>query len=336
MTRPLKIAVCQFAPGSLDADANSDGQQPRRNLERAHDYVRQAARQHANVICFPEYFLTGVMADPKHHELAQPSHKRQRHDHKTNATTASTNSAATWLDSFRQLAQELDIDIVVGTIVEEVLEKQLSSAENNGTSPSAAADSVPSMHNVSHYIEAKTGRILESYHKRNLWHPEKEYLLPGRESHTVFETSYGRVGILVCWDLAWPEAFRSLLLQNVDVVFAPTCWLGSDGADVGLAHDPRCEEKFLDSLIVARAFENECAVVLANCGGEAEDGWIGRSRVAVPFKGSVAEAKSEREELFFADIDLDILKDAREVYGVRTDLVPKLKALGQLPDYVKE
>ncbi|KAK4050886.1 hypothetical protein OIV83_003308 [Microbotryomycetes sp. JL201] len=318
MSRPLRIAVCQFAPGSLDADANSDGQQPQRNLDRALEYVRQAAEQHANVVCFPEYFLTGIMADPKHHTLAQPPHKSQRHEHVSNATPSSIESAATWLESFRHVAQEVVIDIVVGTIVE------------SGHEPT------PSMHNVSHYIQGKTGKVLESYHKRNLWHPEKEYLQPGRESHVVFETAYGRVGLLVCWDLAWPEAFRSLLLQNVDVVYAPTCWLGSDGADIGLEHDPRCEEKFLDSLIVARAFENECVVVLANCGGEAKDGWIGRSRVAVPFKGSVAEAKSEQEELFFADVDLGILKDAREVYGIRTDLVPKLKALGQLPDYVDE
>lgn len=98
------------------------------------------------------------------------------------------------------------------------------------------------------------------------------------------------------WDLAWPEAFRSLLLQGVEVVIAPTCWLGSDGADVGLAHDERCEEKFLESLVVTRAFENECVVVFVNCGGKKEDGWIGGSGVAVPFKGWVGKAVSDVEQ----------------------------------------
>lgn len=162
------------------------------------------------------------------------------------------------------------------------------------------------LHNVCHYID-KTGTIIGRYEKLNLWHPEKDYLTPGRGKHVVFDTAYGRVGLAVCWDLAWPETFREMLVQGVDVVFGPTCWLGSDGADIGLAHDPRCEEKFLDSLIVARSFENECVVVLANCGGSKEDGWIGRSQVAVPFKGTVASAKTEAEELFFAEIDLNIL-----------------------------
>jgi predicted amidohydrolase len=76
------------------------------------------------------------------------------------------------------------------------------------------------------------------------------------------------------------------------MVIAPTCWLGSDGADVGMAHDPDCEVKFLDSLIVARAFENECVVVFVNCGGKTEEGWIGGSGVTVPFKGWVKKAVS--------------------------------------------
>lgn len=96
-----------------------------------------------------------------------------------------------------------------------------------------------------------------------------------------------------------------------------------------MAHDPDCEVKFLDSLIVARAFENECVVVFVNCGGKAEEGWIGGSGVTVPFKGWVGksvsrvsfvlpclaaslttsdEQKNNEEELFFVDLDLDILK----------------------------
>lgn len=68
-----------------------------------------------------------------------------------------------------------------------------------------------------------------------------------------------------------------------------------------MAHDPDCEVKFLDSLIVARAFENECVVVFVNCGGKAEDGWIGGSGVTVPFKGWVGKSVSRH---FFAVLRL--------------------------------
>ena len=40
------------------------------------------------------------------------------------------------------------------------------------------------------------------------------------------------------WDLAWPEAFRALMLQGVEVVIVPTCWVLDDVGELGLKHDP--------------------------------------------------------------------------------------------------
>lgn len=76
------------------------------------------------------------------------------------------------------------------------------------------------------------------------------------------------------------------------MVIAPTCWLATDATPQGLARDPNCEAKFLDVLIPARAWENECAVVFVNCGGQQDEGWIGGSGVAVPFQGWIGRAVS--------------------------------------------
>ncbi|SCZ89012.1 BZ3500_MvSof-1268-A1-R1_Chr1-1g00892 [Microbotryum saponariae] len=298
MGKSLNVAICQFA--SIPPTTPNNGEL---NLARAHDFVRQAAQQGAQLVVFPEYFLSGIIADPQHHHLAQLPH----HEHATASSSESSSpeQVTHWLETFRRLAVELKIDIVPGTIVERGTDSE-------------------QLHNVAHYI-SKDGTIKGRYVKRNLWHPEKTYLTRGEEEHQVFETEWGKVGMLICWDLAWPEAFQALLLQGVDIIIIPTCWLGTDGDDIGLLHDPHCEEKFLDATIISRAFENECVIVFVNAGGEASQGWIGRSGVTVPFKGKIGGTKDEKEELVVVKVGLGILEDARTVYGLRKDLVEKVR-----------
>ncbi|CAI4219458.1 unnamed protein product [Parascedosporium putredinis] len=112
------------------------------------------------------------------------------------------------LPSLRALAASLGIAIVPGTLVEELSDGTLA--------------------NVCYFISS-TGELVGRYEKRNLWHPERGVMQPGREPHDVFDTEFGPVGLLVCWDLAFPEAMRS-------------------------------------SMIICRAFENTCAVVFVNAG----------------------------------------------------------------------
>lgn len=47
------------------------------------------------------------------------------------------------------------------------------------------------------------------------------------------------VGASPGWDMAWPEAFRALLRQGVEVVIVPTCWVFDDVGEVGRRHDPQ-------------------------------------------------------------------------------------------------
>jgi len=147
----------------------------------------------------------------------------------------------------------------------------------------------PVLENVASYIDWE-GNVLHRYKKRNLWWPEKEYLCEGNEDHQVFDTRFGRVGMLICaspspsaslclvpntagtdlpralpaagWDLAWPRAFQSLLLQNVSLVLAPTYWTAVDAGPLGLKHNVHSEADYLKVLIPTRAWDNECAIVV--------------------------------------------------------------------------
>lgn len=62
----------------------------------------------------------------------------------------------------------------------------------------------------------------------------------------------------MCWDLAWPEAARTLMGAGAEVIIVPTCWVLDDVGEEGKHYDPRGdnEASFLDSLVIARAYEN--------------------------------------------------------------------------------
>jgi predicted amidohydrolase len=78
------------------------------------------------------------------------------------------------------------------------------------------------------------------------------------DPHDVFDTPLGKVGLLICWDLGFPEAFRELISQGAKLIVIPTFWKLDDCSDEGRAINPASEVLFLDSVLVARCFENTC------------------------------------------------------------------------------
>ncbi|KAF8508240.1 carbon-nitrogen hydrolase [Hysterangium stoloniferum] len=280
MSRSVRIAICQFASQSPLTSADSVSN----NFSKLDGFVSSAKAQNADLIVFPEYFLTGVISEHLH-LAADEGH---------------------WLEDLQSLAKRYGIDIVAGTIVEK-------SSQND-----------EQLFNTARYID-KHGEVLGEYRKKHLWYTE--YLQKAVEDHQVFETPLFKAGLLICWDMAWPEAFRALMLQGVEIVIVPTFWVLDDVGAVGQRHDPdgHGEISWLDALLVNRAYENECCVVFVNCGGPKESGFLGRSGIAVPFKGAVTRIESSDEELRVVEINLDILKDARSVYKIREDLELELE-----------
>ncbi|KAL9106164.1 MAG: hypothetical protein Q9227_008756 [Pyrenula ochraceoflavens] len=258
------------------------------NCQRASDFIRKAKAQGATLAVLPEYHLTAwTPQDP--------------------SFTTVASQAPSFVTRYQALAAELDINIVPGTIVQPKPD-------------SANGETV--LINTSHFISSK-GEILGSYTKKNLWHPERPHLeSPGLdEPHSVIQTPLGPIGILVCWDLAFPEAFRALIRQGAKIIIIPTFWMLTDCFEKGLKRNPRAEEVFVESMVTARAFENTCCVVFANVGGKKEEGYLGLSQVAMPFIGKLPGSFSGCEEgLKVIDVDMEIIEEAEENYKVRYDL----------------
>jgi len=200
---------------------------------------------------------------------------------------------------FQQLASQYAIDIVPGSIIE---------GNSSG------------WYNTTYYID-KTGTIKGTYRKVHLWHPERAYLTPG-SGFSVFETDFGKVGLIICWDLIFPETFRAMVKQGVDTVICPSYWCFED-AGIGLKHNTNAEIVAVNALCVARAFENEIVVVFANAAAgatEKEEHLLGRSQIAVPFKGVLKMLDHTDEEMFIQAVETTILKDAETAYKIRNDL----------------
>lgn len=270
----FKIAVVQFEIKQFS---------PEENLKKAEEFIRKAASSKAQIIVFPEDFVTGPVMKKK--EFVDFDGKYAKH--------------------FQKLAKKYSIDIVPGSWIE---------GDTQG------------WYNTAYYIDA-SGKIKGRYRKINLWLPERKYLTPGNEI-SVFNTKFGKVGLIICWDLVFPELFRRMVKKGINIIFSPSYWCYGD-AGKGVKYDANSEIKFVDSLCVGRAFENEIIFVYCNSAGKFKfdkfrDTLIGHSQITVPFKGTIKKLNHNKEEMFIQEIDTNILKDAERSYKIREDLKKRI------------
>ncbi len=206
-----------------------------------------------------------------------------------------------YVKHFQQLAVQYRIDIVPGSIIE---------GDEDG------------LYNTAYYID-RQGEILGCYRKVNLWLPERGYITPGT-STAVFETRFGKVGLIICWDLMFPEIFRAMMSEGVEMVICPSYWCLED-AGKGQKLNQYSEVMLVNALCLARAFENEVALIYANAAGKQvfEQGTstlIGQSQITVPFRGPLDIAMDNVETMLIEEVDLDVLAVAEEAYEIRSDL----------------
>ncbi|KAK5075333.1 hypothetical protein LTR64_001539 [Lithohypha guttulata] len=325
----LKVAVIQMKPKPLD---------PAHNFAHAKAELQRAADQGASLAVLPEYHLSGWEPnDPQFVEIAREAHKYQA--------------------AYQNLAKELKINICAGTIVQTAPTPASNGVGNTTTND----ESKPVLLNISPFI-SYTGELLGTYTKTNIWIPERDHLTssvafaqtptdtsttsatqqqnqhskdlqhagiahsepsnPPTSPHDVIQTPLGNIGILICWDLAFPEAFRSLIRQECKLIIIPTYWTAFDLSDAGRKVNPDGEKLFLESMLVARAFENTCTIIFCNAGGPADEGFLGLSGVYAPIAGRLPGSFTDSEEgMRVVEVDLGIQEIAEQNYRIREDVL---------------
>lgn len=135
-------------------------------------------------------------------------------------------------------------------------------------------------------------------------HRESDFISPGYELKTI-DTPVGKVGLSICYDIRFPELYRDLIKQNVDIFTIPSAFTHITGR----AH--------WEVLVRARAIENLCYVLGANQGGQHENGreTYGHSMIVSPWGEKLAECKDDKASMIYSDINLDKMYKTRECFS---------------------
>lgn len=153
----------------------------------------------------------------------------------------------------------------------------------------------------------RQGSCIASYDKTHLFSPmgENRHYSPGNTLCT-FELDGTKAGLIICYDLRFPELSRSLALKGTDVLFVVSQW-----PDVRIPH--------LHTLGAARAIENQVYVACCNSCGRAGDTQYGGKSLLIDPQGRTIAVAEESEELLSGEFDLSLLPDIRTAIPVFTD-----------------
>jgi 5-aminopentanamidase len=150
------------------------------------------------------------------------------------------------------------------------------------------------------------------YRKAHLWGDELDWFVPGAARPPVVDTSVGRVGLLVCYDVEFPEWVRAAALAGTEVLAVATNWPDEPR--------PAGERPALVVNVQAAAYANRVfAAVADRCGTERGVSWVGGSVIAGPDGYPLAgPLVSDEPGLLVADCDLALARD--KATGPRNDI----------------
>ena len=249
--------------------------QPEANLSRARDFVAQAHEAGADILLLPELWLHGYDLE-RAEEWATPLGEGG-------------------FAHMANLARESGLHLA-GSLLER--HDGGGSGEPGRTVSNTAV------------LYAPDGALLGSYRKIHLFRlmQEHRYLAPGDHA-TLCPTPWGPVGLAICYDLRFPELFRTMALAGAVIFLVPAQW------------PVRRIEAWL-LLARARAVENE--LIVAACNRVGNDGpveFTGRSLVVDPWGRALVEG-DDQERLLIAQADLREVRKARRYLTVYQDRRP--------------
>ena len=174
-------------------------------------------------------------------------------------------------------------------------------------------------YNTAAVIDAD-GKYLGKYRKNHIPHTkpgfwEKYYFKPGNLGYPTFETAFARIGVYICYDRHFPEGARALGLNGAEIVFNPSATVAGLSEYLWELEQP------------AHAVANGYFVGAINRVGH-EQPWdigefYGKSYFCNPRGKIIAQASRDSDELVVADLDLDQIREVRNVWQFYRDRRPE-------------
>ena len=252
------------------------------NIKQTVNCIATAGRQHTDLLVLPELCATGVMGDIEVlRQLAEAA-----------------DGSGRALQAWQEAARVHNVAVVAGF------------AERDGSN----------LYNSAIAID-RGGAVRGCYRKLHLFAGERQLFQPGDSGFSIVELDGYTLGMLICYDLRFPEALRLLALEGADVVAVPAAWVH--------AFDHPAETESSASVeqvrgVLVQANLSQVFVACADAVGDvpagllAADGqrFLGRSLVADPYgRASIGPAPASSETVVIAEIDLADIGRARHRGG---------------------
>ncbi len=244
------------------------------NLKKALANISTAAKLGANIVCLPELFTSPYF----------PNQQKAKADHYLEQVPGKTT------ETLAKAARDLGVVVVGGSIYEKDGSKK---------------------YNTSFVIDAD-GKLLGKYRKVHIPHDpsfyEQNYFEKGNLGFQVFETKYGKIAPLICYDQWFPEAARTVALMGAQIIFYPTAIGTVDGVEQS---EGNWQEAWR-AVQRGHAIANACVVATVNrVGKEGSSNFWGGSFIYSQF-GTLLIHGSNDEEFVMAEVDLSLSDEVKK------------------------
>jgi deaminated glutathione amidase len=235
-----------------------------KNLSKILTYINQSANKGADLCAFPEFMMFYTSSSQSSSQLSSLAEKIN----------------GKFVSEIQSAAKENKID-VVGTFYEK-------SKKKNRVYDSS-------------FLINKTGQLVSTYRKIHLYDAlgfkESKKMTPGSKITLPSKTSIGKIGMLICYDLRFPEMARILATSGSEILVAPSAWVKGD-----------MKEEHWITINKTRAIENGCYVIAPDQVGNI---YCGRSLVVDPL-GKILLDMKKRQGIGYVNISLDKVKQTRK------------------------
>ncbi|MFK5938768.1 MAG: N-carbamoylputrescine amidase [Sulfurimonas sp.] len=253
------------------------------NIDKALRLVREAVFNGAQIILLPELFSSLYFCkdmDERYFSLAKPLKNNEL------------------IQKFSALSKELSVVILV-SYFEKSGEERFNSL----------------------VVINANGEVMSNYRKTHIpdgpGYEEKFYFKPGDSGFKVYYTAFGRIGVGICWDQWFCETARILALKGAEIIFYPTA--------IGSEPEIKIDSKeHWQRVQMGQAATNTVPIVTANrigkeVGESCEITFYGSSFITDYTGSIIAEASRNKEEIIYADFDLEENAKQREYWGLLRD-----------------
>lgn len=251
------------------------------NLKKILHYISQAAQKGSELCTFPEFMMCYTPSSQSSSELSQVAEKIN----------------GEFVSSIAEEAKKNSIQ-VVGTMYEK------------SPKPNRVYDTS--------FLIDKNGKVVSTYRKIHLYDAlgfkESVKLYPGSSITKPIKTTVGKLGMMICYDLRFPEMSRILASSGSEILVVPSAWVQG-----------KMKEEHWITINKTRAIENGCYVVSPDQVGNV---YCGRSLIVDPY-GKILLDMKKREGIGIVNISLDEIKQIRRklplLQNRRTDIYTDLK-----------